>query len=597
MTALVRVCVVAVFTAVMVALAATPARADRRVALIVGNAQYAAPSLLLSNPKNDADDVAAVLRTLGFDVILKTDSNKRDLELAMAQFARLSTNADVALFFYAGHALQYQGRNYLMPVDSTLEDEISLRYQMVAIDDVRAALDRARGVKIMILDACRNNPLADTFKRKISGASRSIETVRGLARIDKAEGTIVAYATAPDEVATDGSGRNSPYTTALLKHLQEPGLEIEIMFRRIAADVSAQTNGRQRPETHVSLLNEYHLNQQDQQTWDKIKDARDPAVFDDFVRRYPSSMLVADALARERRLENEAADRVAKTREEDQRRAQAAAAAERQRAENEAAQRRAQDEQRRAQAAAAAAAAERQRAESEAAQRRAQEEQRRAQEEQRRVAEEQRLKLAGLERERVEAANAQRLRDEALRRQQAETERRKLEQQATLARVAPPPEPQDLACKRETEQLARLRASQDGDEVIRFERALTCAKLRPQVLRLRESLVGTEGTASRSTEVSQSRPVTTEPSSQASALPPQTERRGATEGQRLPSEARLQPAPSPVSPEEACRRDGETLARLRISQSREEIIRFARELACERLRPQVLRLRESVAAD
>jgi uncharacterized caspase-like protein len=590
MTGLARVCAVAIFTAVLVALAAAPAQADRRVALVVGNAQYAAPSLLLSNPKNDADDVAAVLRTLGFEVILKTDSNKRDLELAMAQFARLSTNADVALFFYAGHALQYQGRNYLMPVDSALEDEVSLRYQMVAIDDVRAALDRASGVKVMILDACRNNPLADTFKRKISGASRSIETVRGLARIDKAEGTIVAYATAPDEVATDGSGRNSPYTAALLKHLLEPGLDIEIMFRRIAADVSAQTNGRQRPETHVSLLNEYHLNQQDQQTWDKIKDARDPAVFDDFVRRYPSSGLVADALARERRLENEAA----KTREEDQRQAQAAAAAaaERQRAQEE--QRRAQEEQRRAAEeqrraqAAAAAAAERQRAESEAAQRRAQEEQRKA-------AEEQRLKLAGLERERVEAANAQRLHDEAQRRQQAEAERQKLEQQATLSRVPPPPEPQDLACKRETEQLARLRASQDGDEVIRFERALTCEKLRPQVLRLRESLVGTEGIASRSPELSHSQPVMNEPPTQ--VLPPQGERRGTAEDQRLPSEARFQSAPSPVSPEEACRRDGETLARLRISQSREEIIRFARELACERLRPQVLRLRESVAAE
>jgi uncharacterized caspase-like protein len=219
MNGLLRVGIVAVFTAVMVTLAAVPALADRRVALVVGNAQYATPSLFLANPKNDADDVAAVLRTLGFDVILKTDSNKRDLELAMAQFARLSTNADVALFFYAGHALQYQGRNYLMPVDSALEDEVSLRYQMVAIDDVRAALDRASGVKVMILDACRNNPLADVFKRKMSGTSRSVETVRGLARIDKAEGTIVAYATAPDEVATDGTGRNSPYTAALLKYL------------------------------------------------------------------------------------------------------------------------------------------------------------------------------------------------------------------------------------------------------------------------------------------------------------------------------------------------------------------------------------------
>ena len=559
MNRLLRVCIVAAFAAVMAVLAADPARADRRVALVVGNAQYATPSLFLANPKNDADDVAAVLRTLGFEVILKTDANKRDLELAMAQFARLSTNADVALFFYAGHALQYQGRNFLMPVDSTLEDEVSLRYQMVGIDDVRAALDRASGVKVMILDACRNNPLADVFRRKMSGTSRGVETTRGLARIDKAEGMIVAYATAPDEVATDGSGRNSPYTAALLKHLQEPGLEIEIMFRRIAADVSAQTNGRQRPETHVSLLNEYHLNQQDQQAWEKIKDSSDPAVFDEFVRRYPSSMLAAGAFARERRLENEAAERMAaKLREEEQRRAQTAAAP------------------------AAAAAAEQQRAEREAAQRRAQEEQR--------------LKIAGLERERVEAANAQRLREEAQRRQQAEAERQRLEQEAALARVAPPPVPQELACKRETEQLARLRASQDGEEVLRFERALTCEKLRPQVLRLRESLVDA---TSRSPEASLSPPALTQPSGRGSAPASQDDRRGTTEAdrQRPQSEASLKPAPPPVSPEEACRRDTEKLARLRVSQSREEIVRFVRELACERLRPQVLRLQESVAAE
>jgi uncharacterized caspase-like protein len=533
MNGLLRVGIVAVFAAILVALAAVPARADRRVALVVGNAQYATPSLFLANPKNDADDVAAVLRTLGFDVILKADSNKRDLELAMTQFARLSTNADVALFFYAGHALQYQGRNYLMPIDSTMEDEVSLRYQMVAIDDVRAALDRASGIKVIILDACRNNPLADVFKRKMSGTSRSVETVRGLARIDKAEGMIVAYATAPDEVATDGTGRNSPYTAALLKRLQEPGLEIEIMFRRIAADVSAQTNGRQRPETHVSLLNEYHLNQQDQQAWDKIKGSSDPAVFDDFVRRYPASMLAPEALARERRLESEASDRMAaKMREEEQRRAQ----------------------------------------------------------------EEQRLKIAGLERERVEAAKAQRLREEAQHRQQAEAERQKLEQEAALARVAPPPVPQDFACKREAEQLARLRASQDGDEVIRFERALTCEKLRPQVLRLRESLVDA---TSRSPEATPFPPVLTQPSGPVSAPASQEDRRGTTEAerQRLQSEASLKPATLPISQEEACRRDAEKLARLRVSQSRDEIVRFVRELACERLRPQVLRLQESVAAE
>ena len=113
-------------------LTADPALADRRVALVIGNAQYKNTSLSLPNPKNDADDVAATLRTLGFEVVLATNADKRALNQAMQQFARQVTDADSALFFYAGHAMQYQGRNYLMPIDAELEDEISLRYQMIA---------------------------------------------------------------------------------------------------------------------------------------------------------------------------------------------------------------------------------------------------------------------------------------------------------------------------------------------------------------------------------------------------------------------------------------------------------------------------------
>src|SRR5262245_15166126 len=157
-------------SALLVTVSADPAAAERRVALVVGNAQYKNSSLLLANPKNDAQDVSAALRALGFDVMETTDADKRSLDLAVQQFARRVTDADAALFFYAGHAMQFQGRNYLMPTDAELEDEISLRYQMTAIDDVRAALDRANGVKIMILDACRNNPLADRLARNTSRA-------------------------------------------------------------------------------------------------------------------------------------------------------------------------------------------------------------------------------------------------------------------------------------------------------------------------------------------------------------------------------------------------------------------------------------------
>ncbi len=174
--------------------------AERRVALVVGNSQYKNPNLVLLNPKNDAQDVAAALRSLDFEVILAVDAGKRELDLAMTQFARAATNADAALFFYAGHALQYQGRNYLMPTDSEVEDEVSLRYQMVQLDEScsRCELTRADGVKIIILDACRNNPIVDNLTKKMTGASRGIgDHTRGFG----AESTrhwrmVVAYATA-----------------------------------------------------------------------------------------------------------------------------------------------------------------------------------------------------------------------------------------------------------------------------------------------------------------------------------------------------------------------------------------------------------------
>ena len=247
-----------------VLLSTNAARADRKVALVVGNSQYKNPGLVLFNPKNDAEDVAAALRALDFEVVLVVDASKRDFDSAMGQFARMTTGADAALFYYAGHALQYQGRNYLMPTDGGLEDEASLRSQMVMVDNVRSAVERADGVKIVVLDACRNNPVIDDLRRKMMGTTRNIvATTRGLARPDKALGMIVAYSTAADEVAADGTGRNSPFTSALLKRLREPGLEIGSMFRLIAADVNEKTSGRQRPETYISLIGEYYLNEKD----------------------------------------------------------------------------------------------------------------------------------------------------------------------------------------------------------------------------------------------------------------------------------------------------------------------------------------------
>src|SRR3984893_11320891 len=561
---------------ILLALSTAAALAERRVSLVIGNSQYKNPTLVLFNPRNDAEDVAAALRTLGFERIVPVDAGRRDLDLAMIQFARLATAADAALFFYAGHALQYQGRNYLMPIDAELEDEISLRYQMMLMDDVRVALERRGGVKIMILDACRNNPVVDRLKRKRVGVTRNVDIVRGLARVDKTEGIVVAYATAADEVAADGTGRNSPFTTALLKRLQEPGLEIGKMFRHIAADVNEQTHGRQRPEIYVSLIDEYYLNQKDRVVWDQIKDSTDTAAFRDFVGRFPSSPRAPDAqyrlqmlerLARERQLERERAEREAVERQAEEQRAKLAAV-ERERAEREAVQRQAEEQR------AKLAAAERERAEREAALRQA---------------EEQRAKLAAAEREKLERDAGQRRRDDD-RRAKAEVESARGEaERQNLARATPDPPPtnllslpttQEQVCKRDEATLARLRTSQARDEVIRFERELSCERLRPQLLRLRESIFAD---AERSERDIAQRPQVEQPHPKSDAARQTSEREASAKG-----------PPASISQENICKRDAERLAHLRVSQARDEVIRFERELGCEKLRPQGVRLRESV---
>ena len=267
------------------------ASSEKRVALVIGNSNYKDPSLALANPKNDADAIAAMLKSLNFEVQLVTNVSKQQMDRALEQFARVSTSADSALFFYAGHAIQHNGKNYLMPIDAQLEDEISIQYNLTSVDNVRTALDRASGVRILILDACRNNPIAARLTQVASGGqTRSAATTRGLARIDKTDGLVIAYATAPDAVAQDGTNSaHSPFTSALIKEMGEPGLEIGMLFRRVASDVSEATNGTQRPETSISLLKEYYLNQSDQKMWEEIRESGDIAKIREFLQRFPTS--------------------------------------------------------------------------------------------------------------------------------------------------------------------------------------------------------------------------------------------------------------------------------------------------------------------
>jgi uncharacterized caspase-like protein len=246
----------AFFAAVFFSVFVNPAFADNRVALVIGNGAYARVPHL-PNPVHDAEDVAAALKRSGFEIMVATDLDKAGMDEAMIKFARAARTADVAMFYYTGHALQFGGINYLVPVDAQLNDEADLR-RMVRVDDVIADMQPAKNLRILVLDSCRDNPLAEQLKRSI-GTARSAGIRRGLAKIDSPEGMIIAYATQRGRTADDGDGRNSPYTTAFLKNV-ETKEEIGTIFRRISADVYQTTHQAQLPELSLSLIGEFYLN-------------------------------------------------------------------------------------------------------------------------------------------------------------------------------------------------------------------------------------------------------------------------------------------------------------------------------------------------
>ena len=275
------------------------AYADRRIALVVGNSKYNDVNLALPNPSNDASDMAATLMRLGFDVTIAVDATTGEMDRALRRFGDLASTADVSLFYYAGHALQFQGNNFLMPVDAKLEDEVDLNRNTVSDEQIRKALDRSNGIKILILDACRNNPLADRFKRSASGSTRGVELTRGLARIDKAQGMVVAYAAGAGQVALDGNARNSPFTGSLIHWMQEPAIEISTMMRRVTNDVLDVTHGQQRPEYSSTLRNDYFFDPlADRHFWDRIRDTGDAAALREFINQFPASPLQFEARTR-----------------------------------------------------------------------------------------------------------------------------------------------------------------------------------------------------------------------------------------------------------------------------------------------------------
>ena len=245
---------------VIVAFSMHPANAERRVAFVVGNGAYQHASKL-PNPSVDAKAMAALLRNVGFDVIEGADLGREGMAARLGEFANKTQGADVALFFYAGHGIAVNGKNYLIPVDAELKSELDVK--LGAAFDIEATLDQTMAdakVKLVFLDACRDNPFAD--KIRSAARTRSVTVASGLAEMRSSEGTLIAFATGPGQTALDGKqGENSPFTRALLKNLTEPGVEIRHALTNVRAQVSDETSKQQLPWENTNLTGFFYMNQ------------------------------------------------------------------------------------------------------------------------------------------------------------------------------------------------------------------------------------------------------------------------------------------------------------------------------------------------
>ncbi|MGO9415195.1 MAG: SUMF1/EgtB/PvdO family nonheme iron enzyme [Syntrophobacteraceae bacterium] len=221
---------------------------EKRTALVIGNAAY--ESGALRNPVNDARAMAKTLADLSFEVTLKENLNQKQMKQEIQVFGEKLQKGGVGLFYYAGHGIQVNGRNYLLPVGAAIEHEKQVEYEAVDMGAVLGEMDYAHArMNIVIIDACRDNPFARSF--------RSIS--QGLASIDAPTGTLIAYATAPGSVANDGQGENGVYTGELIKAMVQPGLKIEDVFKQVRSAVREATGGRQVPWESSSLEGDFYF--------------------------------------------------------------------------------------------------------------------------------------------------------------------------------------------------------------------------------------------------------------------------------------------------------------------------------------------------
>jgi hypothetical protein len=278
---------------IWLAAGAAGARAETRVALVIGNGAYREVATL-ANPPNDARDVAAELKALGFKVTLGVDLDQASMERAIAEFALAAASADVSLFYYGGHGLQVAAHNFLIPVDAQLHSEEGIYKRSVNFDEVLKAQE-GRGIHLVFLDACRTNPLKD---------APAAFHAEGLARVGDAAGFLIAFATQPDNVAFDGAGRNSPFAQSLLGHLATVGQSVSSMMIEVRKDVIAATGGAQIPWENSSLTRQFYFapgeapgGSPDMLLWQLAGGQRDVNLLHIYLDRYPDGAHVADVKA------------------------------------------------------------------------------------------------------------------------------------------------------------------------------------------------------------------------------------------------------------------------------------------------------------
>ena len=243
--------------AALLAILPLTALAESRFALIIGNDAYDHVGRL-ANAGNDARLMEQALRGQGFEVQMLIDASLPQMLEAVEDMATRAPELDAAAFYFAGHGLQKDGENFLVPVEARLRSELAIPTETLAVETVMRAMEGAR-TSLVFLDACRNNPLAEAMARSARAQRRVITVNQGLAVVQPRGDSLVAFATLPNAVASDGEGQNSPFARALARHIGTPDIEVSIMLRRVTADVLAETDGEQRPQQVTQMQGEFYF--------------------------------------------------------------------------------------------------------------------------------------------------------------------------------------------------------------------------------------------------------------------------------------------------------------------------------------------------